>query len=331
MKVDIVTAVDTLASFGLLRSNKIINNYYSIYCPFHNDGNERKASFGISIHEEVRAGQVYPEGFCHCFTCGYADTLPNMLRKILSTKSVASSILEWIQTNIFDVADYEYEKLIPDSLSSSVISKFAVSQIQQLQQPEPTFVTEEELSKYRYTVPYMYERKLTDEIIEKFDVGVDLNWIPEGRVKPVPCITFPVNNAEGKTLFICRRSIKGKLYNYPQGSVKPVYGIDKLPASCTSICVCESIINALTLWSWGYYAVALLGTGNSVQCNQIKRLGLREVTLCLDGDDAGHKGTARLKRQLSSQCVVWIVDIPHGKDVNDLEKDEFDKLYKARR
>ena len=58
-------------------------------------------------------------------------------------------------------------------------------------------ITEEELDKYRYIHPYMYERGLTDEIIERFDIGYD---------RERKEITFPVRDIEGRCVFIAGRS-----------------------------------------------------------------------------------------------------------------------------
>ena len=146
----------------------------------------------------------------------------------------------------------------------------------------------------------------------------------------MPCITFPVRDAEGRTLFFCRRSVEGKLYNYPNGVTKPVYGLDMIPADCKSVIICESIINALTLWVWGYVAVALMGTGNQYQLTQLKRLGVREFVLCMDGDEAGRKANSKLKNALKQVAIVSTVDMPDGKDVNDLDKSDFDNLYELR-
>ena len=75
-------------------------------------------------------------------------------------------------------------------------------------------------------------------------------------------------------------------------------------------------------------AVALLGTGNSYQIQQLKELGVNEFVLAFDPDEAGRKATEKLKRALHSVAIVWsYANIPAGKDINDLTKDEFDNLY----
>ena len=190
------------------------------------------------------------------------------------------------------------------------------------------FLTEEELSSYRFTVQYMYDRKLTDEVIEKYDIGFDPNFVLPGRKKATPCITMPVHDKDGNVLFFCRRAIDVKIYNYPENVVKPVYGIYQLPKGCKSVIICESIINALTAVVYGYCAVALMGTGNAYQIDQLKRLGVQEFVLCMDPDDAGRRGAKKLKNALKSVALVWNISLPDGKDLNDLEnKAEFDYYY----
>lgn len=329
--MDVIRILEKLSEIGYIRLNKISHSYYSIYCPFHNNGNERKPSFGVLLKEEYRNGQKYPEGWCHCFTCGYAHTLPEMVGDILKSKNISTSGQDWLVKNIpgFEInPDFEY--LVPENLMSSISNKFAIDYILRQTQPEQTFVSEEELSKYRYTVPYMYQRGLTDEIIEKFDVGVDMNWIPPGRKKAVPCLTFPVRDIQGRALFICRRSIEGKMFNLPENITKPLYGVDMIPKECKSIVICESIINTLTCWKWGYPSVAILGTGNSYQIQQLRELGVSEYVICMDGDEAGKRATNKLKKALKSNAIIWTMHMIDGKDVNDIDKQTFDRLYEER-
>ena len=47
--------------------------------------------------------------------------------------------------------------------------------------------------------------------------------------------------------------------------------------------------------------------------------------MCFDGDAAGNKGTNNFIKNVKNSFIS-VVKIPLGKDVNDLTKDEFDKL-----
>ena len=333
MAMDVEQVLLKLEDMGLMRLSRPVGDYYQIYCPIHNDGQEKKPSCGVLLHEQYKNGNRYPQGFTHCFSCGMAKPLPDVLTEILRRRNISKSGLDWLKENIPDfdgeVGDFDY--LLPTELSAALQSKYAVDYINtQLLKQEGNYVTEKELASYRLTVPYMYQRGLTDELIEKYDIGYDANFIPEGRKKPLPCITFPVKDMQGNTLFLCRRSIQGKFFHYPRSVEKSVYGIYELPKGVTSVVVCESCFNALTATKYGYPAVALLGTGTSNEITQLKRLGVQEFVLCLDGDEAGRRGAEKLKKALRSVALVWTVQMPPDKDVNDCTKEEFDRFYAAR-
>ena len=330
---DIENILHKLGSFGLIRLNRPIGDWYSVYCPIHNGGGEKKPSCGVLLHDQYKGGKRTPAGFFHCFTCNFAKPLPEAITEILKTRGVSKSGFDWLKENVpgFDGEVSEFDYLIPQELSQSIQSKFAIDYINiQIAKQSGTYVSEQELASYRMTVPYMYQRGLTDEIIEKYDIGYDANFIPPGRKKPMPCITFPVKDQQGNTLFLCRRSIQGKFFHYPQGVEKSVYGLYELPKGVTSVIVAESCLNALKAVRFGYNAVALLGTGTSYEITQLQRLGVQEFVLCLDGDEAGQRGTTKLKKALRSVAMVWTIQMPPDKDINDCTKEEFDALYATR-
>lgn len=331
---DIIPILDRLELLGLIKQHKRTGNYMTITCPFHGDGHEKHASCGVLLVDEIRAGKKYPAGLFHCFTCHYSKDIAGAVKDLVKSNDIDKENLEWFKENIPGYGksqSIESDMLLPPDIAEKMMNSLTVDYIVQISNPKSKdFVSEQELAKYRFTVPYMYDRKLTDELIEKFDVGFQADWVPPGRKKAVPCVTFPVRNRYGQTLFIVRRSIEGKLFNYPEGVVKPVYGIYELPSKCTSVLICESIFNALTAWRYGIPAVALLGTGNTYQIQQLKELGAREFVLCMDGDEAGQRATEKLYRQLRKTAIVWRMHMPDDRDVNDMEQDEFLALYAER-
>lgn len=283
-----------------------------------------------STHSFVLDGNILTH---NCFSCGLAKSLPDTITEILKYKNISKSGLDWLKENIpdFDEESAEFDYLLPQELSNSLQNRYALDYINsKIISESPNFVTEKELASYRMTVPYMYQRGLTDEIIEKYDIGYDANFIPPGRKKPMPCVTFPVKDSKGNTLFLCRRSIEGKFFHYPQGVEKSLYGMYELSPGTKSVVVVESCFNCLSAVRYGYPAVALLGTGTSYEINQLKQLGVQEFVLCLDGDEAGQRGMEKLKRALRSVAIVWTIKMPPDKDVNDCTKEEFDALYATR-
>lgn len=318
-----------LQSNNLIRTSRIIGNYYQIYCPFHSNGAERKPSCGVLLTDEYKNGRMYPQGFFHCFACGYAKSLTEAVSDILQQHSISMSGVDWLTEHVpgFQASSVT-DELIPSDMFGSVSAKYAVNYINSItMKSNIKYVSEDELAKYRYTVPYMYQRGLTDELIAKFDIGFDKDFIPPGRKKPVPCITFPVHDSIGRTLYIVRRAIEVKSFYVPQEVTKSLFGIDMIPNDCKRLLVVESVFNALTAWKYGQPAVALFGTGNDYQINQLKHLGVSELILGLDPDEAGRRGTNRLRKALSSVSIIWSYEgIPEGKDINDLTELEFKQL-----
>jgi len=282
-------------------------------CPIHNDGQEREPSCGISTvnKEEVPAGTV------HCFTCGYTASLEQMISDCFGKDDDGAFGKEWLIKNFLTISIENRKDIILDLERGN-------------NRKTTSYVSEEELDSYRYYHPYMYKRRLTDEIIEKFDVGYDDHFELKdkfGKVKSVlRCLTFPVRDINGNTLFIARRSVDIKFFHYPEGVDKPIYGLYELPKDANEIIVCESVLNTLTCYTYGKPSVALLGLGTEYQYDQLRKLPCRKIITALDPDGAGYRATERLKKALKGNKLVTSYVLPEGKDVNDLEKEEFEKL-----
>ena len=282
-------------------------------CPIHNDGQERKPSCGISTvnKEEVPAGTV------HCFTCRYTASLEQMISDCFGKEDDGAFGKEWLVKNFLTISIENRKDIILDLErgNNKDITKY---------------ISEEELDSYRYYHPYMYKRRLTDEVIAQFDVGHDNHFELKdkfGKVKSVlNCLTFPVRDINGKTLFIARRSVDIKFFHYPEGVDKPIYGLYELPKDANEIIVCESILNTLTCYTYGKPSVALLGLGTEYQYEQLRKLPCRKIITALDPDDAGQRATERLKKAMKGNKLVTSFILPEGRDINDLEKEEFENL-----
>lgn len=281
-------------------------------CPIHNNGQERKPSCGISTVNQ----QYTPAGTVHCFTCGYTASLPEMISHCFGKDDFGEFGKQWLLKNFLTVS-VENRKDIPLDMNRS--------QTQEAQQ----YVSEEELDSYRWTHNYMYQRKLTDEVIERFDVGFDGHFVLHKGQKPLRCVTFPVRDKNGNTLFIARRSVDTKLFNYPAGVDKPVYGLYELPKDADEVIVCESIFNALTCYVYGKPAVALLGLGTQPQYEELAKLPCRKIITAFDPDPAGRRATEKLKKALSGTKLVTTYVVPEGKDINDLTEEEFNNLLEV--
>ena len=289
------SGVDKLRDMTFHSINAIVT------CPHHKDGRENTPSCYVLLEDnkDMIAGTV------HCFGCGWRCGFVKFIAECLSVSN--RQALEWLLA----VADYT---IIDDTERNSIKSfEYYTDTTEQTEKSNWGEVSIDELKKYDYIHPYMFKRKLTDEIIEKFEVGYD----------PITdCLTFPVY-VDGRCIFVARRKTRYKQFIMPNINPKPIYGLDYITDN--EIIVCESVINALTCYVYGKQAVALFGTGSSWQIDRLCETPVRKFILALDPDDAGKHGTERLKNKLvKSGKIVSMLQIPEGKDINDLSKEEFE-------
>lgn len=275
-----------------------------VTCPVHGGGHERTPSCDILLEDKVdSSGKTIPAGTVSCFACGFKGNLVKFIAECLNTSY--QKACEWIlNSSSYNLLETTREIDMLDGATSAIVKL-------------PT-ITLEELKSYDYVHEYMFQRKLTWEIIQKFDVGYD---------PKLNAITFPVW-VNGECLFVCKRRVDFKRFDMPSISPKPIYGLDYITDK--EVIVCESIFNALTCWVYGKQAIALFGTGSEYQIEQLKRSGIRSFVLAFDGDGAGKKATCKFKKALSDFAVVTEMQLPEKKDINDLSKEEFDNLYANR-
>jgi 5S rRNA maturation endonuclease (ribonuclease M5) len=266
------------------------------------------------------------DGMFHCFACNQVHTLQEVISFCFGHEDdyVGAWGWKWLVKNFATVRVEERNDIQLDFSRGGTNSILHADKNNE-------YVGQEELDSYRYIHPYMYKRKLTDDIIELFDVGYD---------EKTHCITFPVRDINGNCLFIARRSVRTKYFNYPAGVNKPLYGIYELYKElddCNidktnmelyydSIIVCESMLDALTCWVYGKYAVALNGLGNDLQFSQLKQLPTRKLILATDNDEAGMRARDRIRKHIHNKIITEYV-LPEGrKDINELTEEEFTGL-----
>ena len=292
----------TLNSMGidLLRDIKDGDDNVMVTCPNHKDGQERKPSCGIRKFDREGA----KEGTVHCFTCGYACSFQEFVSNCFGYDDKGEFGSKWLLETFYSIGIENRQDYLDfsDNESNNKIN----------------YISEEELAKYRFYHPYMYQRKLTDDIINKYDIGYD----PENGGS----ITFPVCDEFGRCLFIGRRMINYHYFNYPKNVDKPLYGLHLVPDDCNDLIVCESVFNALTCVRYGKNAIALLGTGTKNQYDMLSKLKCRHLILGLDPDEAGLKGSIRLLKSVKNKYITRYNNLPVGKDINDLNEDEFNSL-----
>lgn len=295
-------------------------------CPFHKNGQERKPSFGVN-------GEI---DRCHCFSCGWAGTIEEMISELYGYQDEGKFGKRWLIKR-FNTVEIETRPNIMEGFNGRKInlSRGIYKSIEttskgksgemgkvgqgdeyeknrDLEKGDKTVITEEELDKYRYIHPYMYSRGLTDEIIERFDIGYD---------RERKEITFPVRDIEGRCVFVAGRSTERKFFRLPQGLNKPLYQGYRFVDGSYRICyITESFLNCLTCWKYNKPAMAMIGTGNQKQYEILNKLPVREYILAFDPDDAGRKATERFRKNVHGKIIKELV-YTDNRDINDLQEE----------
>lgn len=263
----------------------------------------------------------------NCFACGEVHSLQEVISYCFGyTDDVVGKFgWQWLLKNFATVQAEERKDVELDFTRFNTDVDSVRNNVQ-----NQRLVSEEELDKYRYTHPYMYKRGLTDEVIELFDIGFDVN---------TDCITFPVRDVFGNTLFIARRSVRTKFFNYPEGVEKPLYGLyeyytyaegeygAKYNIDCSQVIVCESMLDALSFWVINRPAFALNGLGNELQFKQLRELPCRKIILATDMDERGLDARKRIRLNIQNRKIITEYYFPKGrKDANECSKEELMNL-----
>lgn len=297
---DILKTIKLELTNGKLRfiDNSIKNDNIWVTCPSHKLGKEQKASCQIYCgNGDVEYGTM------HCFTCGESGPLYHFVGECFDEDDDFGKA--WLLTHFggklsTGTVDSEYGKLLG------------------WETKEKAYLDDSVLDSFEPYHPYMEKRKLSRKVCEKFEVKYD----PQSE-----CLVFPVRDDTGKIYMLTRRSVNTKQFLIDKDKEKPVYllyNIKKM--GINEVTVVESQINALTLWSMGYPAIALFGTGTKEQYDLLNKSEIKHYYLCFDGDSAGKNGISKFLKNIRKDVIVDIYEMPDGMDVNDMSPEEFDKV-----
>lgn len=328
---DTIFAVDLISIIRELKRQLEINHIDLLYkffesgedimvcCPYHKDGQERRPSAGIRKSD----------GLFHCLACGETHSLPEVISYCLGyNDTFGREGYKWLCKN-FATTEVQNREAIKINVARNNVSD-KISILATRNPDNVLYITEEELDKYRYTHPYVWERGVSDDIIDLFDIGYDI---------ATNSITFPVRYWGsinfGRTLFVARRSVSSKRFDIPKGIDKPLYGLYELWLTlqkdfkgADEVYVCEGLFDCLRLWTVGKKAVAGFGClFSDYQVMLLNGLPTRKIILATDNDKAGLKARDRL-RSLIKGKIITEVELPEGrKDIGECTDEELLSLH----
>lgn len=302
---------------GLLREMNSTGADLMITCPFHKNGKEHSPSCGVLLKEKVVRDKKYEAGTVHCYTCGYTADLPQFIADVLGLENSIAGY-KWL------VGKYNYSVQEREPLDLNLYRG---------QAQKASYMDEEEVERFNRELlnspvacEYLHKRKIANWILGAYRLGYD----PADKT-----VLFPVRDMQGRVVFYKGRSIAGKhFYNAKEiDKSSLVFGLweicnghfaNGVATPDTEIWITESEIDALTLISYGFYAVAIMGSHISEeQCKELERAPFRRFVIATDNDEAGRKGASQIKRLLIPKGfrftnLKWNTQL---KDINDLAKE----------
>ena len=182
-------------------------------------------------------------------------------------------------------------------------------------------------------VPYLRERGLTDETIERFGLGLCRRGALAGYVA-IPVYGHPHPQGANPLAYLGRwpgedydEEAGRPRYKWPDGFPKNqvVYGLGQALADDDGqpLIVVEGPFKVYHLSQTGFpNTVATCGSSLSDEQAQILIGTDRPIVLMFDGNEAGHSGMRAAAGKLIKEAFVRVVRLPEGTEPDDLDQQQ---------
>ncbi|MCH9609409.1 MAG: DNA primase [Chlamydiales bacterium] len=304
---------------------------YKAICPFHQ---EKSPSF------HMKQGDTH----YHCFGCGaHGDAIQFLMNYLhVSFREAVETLAERFHVILEEVEKEEEKGVSREKLKealelSSEFYNFFLLHAEEAREP----------------LNYLFKRGLSLDFIRRFQLGyapaggdffhkrmkdkkIDREVLTEagllnasGREFFKERITFPIFNARGTIVGFSARKTReevfgGKYINTPETKLfkksKLLYGLNycrRRIAKERRAIIVEGQIDCLRLIDVGLdYAVAALGTAfGKGHVQELKQLGVLEVKLLFDGDNAGQAALSKVGDLFQKAGIgVYVIRMPDGYD-----------------
>jgi DNA primase len=284
---------------GKLKDVRDTSDDIIVSCPFHSGGQEEHGSCFIRK----------TDGIFHCFGCGEKGPFIKFVAKCFESSEKYAK--DWILKNF----------------SSELIAKNVFTNdpiILNKNKGVKNYLDESILDQYQTFCPYLAKRKLSRTICEQFKVRYD----PKYRQ-----VIFPAYNMKGKLVMLAKRSIDTKTFYLDKNVEKPVYCLDYIMKNnIKTAIITEGPFDCLTGFEYGFPTIATFGKISDYQIDQINKSCLNIIYAMFDNDAAGRQFTETLKKKLTKRIIIVETKFPpNKKDLNDLTKEELQKIIQDAR
>jgi DNA primase len=315
---------------------------YALCCPFHDD---KTPSLIISPNSNL----------FNCFGCGVAGSVIDWVMK--TERRPFREAVEWLRNDCLplDIPPQSTKNTEPESTPTPLSLAADAADDQALLQRVILFY-HDALKQSPEAQAYLKSRGLDDpELIETFKLGYANRTLgltlpdktrkagseirsqlqrvglyrESGHEHFAGSIVIPVMDEHGQVKEVYARKIgnrlrKGTAYHlYLPGPHEGVFNVQALHHS-KEIILCESLIDALTFWRYGFkHVTTSYGTNGFTDelLVAFKQHRVERVLIAYDRDEAGNNGADRAATQLMSAGIdCFRIQLPKGMDVNEWAK-----------
>jgi len=178
--------------------------------------------------------------------------------------------------------------------------------------------------------PYLRQRGIDRRTVECFQAGF---YGGPGMMQER--LVIAIHNPRGQLVAYVGRALNGRppRYKFPPGFQKSweLFNLHRaLGSKSLQVIVVEGFFDCMRVHQAGFPSVvALMGAWLSRVQQQLLLEHFREVVLLLDGDETGRRASQRIASQLSPQVAVRVVEVPLGRQPDQLTRSEIRRLLES--
>lgn len=310
---------------GLFKDINEVGDNLMVTCPSHSGGQENNPSCGILLEDKQVGDKIIHAGKVHCYTCNYTADISKLVAD-LKGYHTAQDGLQWLLKTYTSIT-MENTKRPPISLN---IGRESVTKKEVYLPKHLVDKNNQVFNNSKQAIEYMENRGISKETCNKFKLGYN----PYNNTIMIPIAK------DNKVAFYKERGIDRRVFLNQRGQNKAnyIFGLDKAKEIAEKnkekkVWICESEIDALTIYERGDIAISIMGS--QISDNQVKLLinsPIRNLIDGLDRDQAGRKGFEYLKEKTIKYGFRYY-NTRWGnlnkKDINELTELEYKYIRKT--
>ena len=312
--------------YGIKYSGK--NEQKTISCPFHN---EKTPSCKVHTGKKV----------FNCFGCGAGGNVLDFIilkeggnpKDSDDFREGAKKAIEIMGTNPSRSENRPPEATGSGNSASVYDSVQLGEKSQNLDSDEPK--SNEALAFHLTPDPkhsFLENRGLTSDQISDFGLGFQNKGMMKNR------IVFPIHNKNNELIAYAGRWLDEDVpdnemrYKLPEGFFKSLvlYNLNRVVKTFPDtkhIIIVEGFWSVIRLHSAGVPVVSCMGTSLSEeQIQLLQHVGIEQITLIFDGDDAGRKGVENTLPSLTERFFVKTISLEEGIKPDSMDEQIIQKL-----